>query len=178
MTLRKLLLIIPVLVAVFLVAPRLHRFSAFAQSTPVLTSSVASGQPVGTSILWTATPGANWVYRFSVADSSGVFSINQDFSTINTYAWTPIIEGTYTVKVVAQPPAPAAAFGLTQVFTINSLISGTTAVVSPTAHPLVALYSAPPCANGSSIHVEFGAVGSPGMPGRRPTPGRASRVRA
>jgi hypothetical protein len=39
-------------------------------------------------------------------------------------------------------------------------VSGATPVVNPTAHPLVALYSAPPCTPGDSMRVRFQAQGA------------------
>ena len=45
------------------------------------------------------------------------------------------------------------------VFTLNPLSTGGSFVVSPTANPLVALASAPPCPSGSSIRLTIRKVG-------------------
>src|SRR5215471_7700784 len=118
-----------------------------------LTSSLPSGQPVGTTIVWTATPSLGTQYQFSVTDSTGTFFIASDFSPYNTFSWTSIDQGIYSVRAIAQPPSGASQ-QVTKGFLVLSRVSGSSAVVTPTSNPLVALYSAPACGQGS-IHVEY-----------------------
>jgi arylsulfate sulfotransferase len=156
----KLLLIALVVGTLCLIAPRTSNLDLWAQTTPVLFPSVPSSQPVGTNVVWTATQNSGWLYQFSVADSTGVFSVNQDFSTSNTYGWAPLSEGSYIIQVVAQPPAPASAIRLYRAFAVTPIATSASAI-SPTQNPLVALYSAPPCPLGSSMYVQFGVSTAP-----------------
>src|SRR5262249_31645024 len=48
-------------------------------------------------------------------------------------------------------------------YEVNSQVTGTDAVITPTANPLVALYSAPPT-SASAMHVNFRPVGDPNAP--------------
>jgi hypothetical protein len=149
-----------------------------------LTPSRPSGQPVGTTITWTATasgppaPGGP-IFRFSVGPAGGPLAILQDFSPDNTFDWTPLDEGAYTVKVSVRDGFGA--FGTveaTAAFTITSRVTGGTPVVTATAHPLVALYSAPPCTTGQ-LRVEFRAAGgqvTQTTPGKPCQPGKSINV--
>src|SRR5262249_34898894 len=73
----------------------------------------------------------------------------------NTFAWSPIQEGTYDIKVTVKD-----GYGASQTTTavvadaVASRVSGTEAVVSSTLNPLVALYSVPPTSAGS-VFVQF-----------------------
>ncbi len=126
-----------------------------------LTPSLPSGQPVGTSILWTATAPApsGMLYQFSIARAAAPFLVVRDFSPVSVLSWTPIEEGTFSIKVVAKP-----GWGSTTTteagasFTVLSRLTDSDPVVTGTDHPLIAFYSAPPCAAGY-MYVEFGPVG-------------------
>jgi hypothetical protein len=122
-----------------------------------LKANLASGQPVGTTITWTAssTGLGNPVYRFSVGTPGGPSHVVRDFSLSPTFSWTPMHEGVYSLQ--AQVKDGFAATGTTRAaatFTVNARVTGTKAVVRPTANPLVALYSAPACAGGT-LAVQF-----------------------
>ena len=70
-----------------------------------LAPSVAAPQLVGAAITWTATAvdcGAAPVYQFSVGPHAGAFRVVRDFSPVNTFAWTPMQEGTYDIKVAVK----------------------------------------------------------------------------
>jgi arylsulfate sulfotransferase len=127
-----------------------------AGSQPTLTSSLSSGQPVGTTIRWTATYTAGMVYQFSIAYGSNPYYVVRDAALTNTFLWTPLQEGTYSIRVFIIPEnyqgTPQVAYAS---FKIVSRITGGTPVVNTTNNPLVALYSAPPCGTGS-IYVVFG----------------------
>ena len=145
-----------------LAIPALRGQAIFNQSTSItLTPSLPSGQPVGTPITWTATasPAQSLLYQFSAAGSTGQFLVLRDVWDSNAFTWTPLIEGTYQIRVVTAPLTGGAQIITTVSYTITSRVTGTHAVVSTTAHPLVALYSAPPCSTGDVL-VEFNAVGS------------------
>src|SRR5207248_2896455 len=77
-------------------------------------------------------------------------------------SWTPIDEGTYVVVVTARepPPSTAATASLASLsFRVTSpAVSGP--VVASTVHPLVALYSEPPCGV-ATVRVWFSAGPDP-----------------
>jgi|SRR5579884_1283817 len=144
----------------FLLVSSISAFAASASAQPnlTLTTSLASGQKVGTSVTWTATltnGGANPLFQFSVQDPKGNWKIIQDYSPFNIFTWTTLDEGAYTI-------AARAFFKSTTIiqsgtFTFSSRVVGSNPVVSHTSHPLVALYSAPPCTG--SVQVYYYAVG-------------------
>ncbi len=116
-----------------------------------------SGQPVGTTVTWTAasTGLKSPVYRFSVALAHQPALIVRDYSPAPTFTWTPLREGTYTINTAVKAGfAATTTNGASATFTIASRVTGKSAVVSRTANPLVALYSAPACAKGTMV-VQF-----------------------
>src|SRR5262249_25501909 len=82
-----------------------HGFLALRSCTVSLAASEAAPQLVGERITWTATAddcGAAPVYQFSIALHGGAFHVVRDFSPTNTFAWTPMQEGTYDIKVTVK----------------------------------------------------------------------------
>jgi hypothetical protein len=131
--------------------------AAAAPSSPSLKPSVPSGQPVGTTITWTAASSGlkSPVYRFSVGLTHQPATIVRDYSLAATFSWTPLREGTYTINTAVKDGfAATATSGASASFTIVARAKDNGAVVSPTANPLVALYSAPACAKGTLV-VQF-----------------------
>lgn len=124
-----------------------------------LSSSFSSPAPVGTSIMWTAkvvnAPGP-FTFRFSVRTPAGVNEIVRDYSPVNTLPWTQLAEGSYEVTISVRDSTGGTGTA-TVSFHFLSRVMGSQPVVSSTANPLVALYSAPPCASGT-VHVEFWPV--------------------
>lgn len=158
-----------------LAASILLTVTALAHATPTISSlapSAASPQPIGTVITWTATatdtdPG-QLVYRFSTKapGASSVSLIARDFHTTNTFMWAPIsTEGTWTVQATVTNQATNKAATLLATFKLTPIATTATGpLATKTAHPLVALYSAPPCAAGSTILVSFKPAGSTQSP--------------
>ncbi len=125
-----------------------------------MTPSPASPQPVGAPITWTATAvdgeAGSLDYQFSVADSSGVYQVVQDYSELTTFTWAPSTsEGSFSMQVVARNKTAGETAQAQGPYTVVSRVSGTTPVITLTANPLVALYSAPACAAGSTMYVVF-----------------------
>ena len=137
--------------------------------TITLNPSVPSPEMLGTSIKWTATvsggqQGHTYDYQFSVALGSQN-QIVRDFGVNNAFTWVPYqVEGTYTVTVIVRDTTQ-------QPYTIYPPVSGQYTLtpwvtqsggsaVNPTAHPLVALFSAGPCTAGHSIRVRFTESGT------------------
>lgn len=138
----------------------LYSSVAFASVTVQLTPSVSTA-PVGTTVTWTANasdsanPRATFTYQFSVGASASSLRIQKDFSGANQFAWTQSDEeGTYYVQVAAQEGSGTTATSV-EPFVLTSRVTGTSPVVSPTGHPLVALYSAPSCPSGATEVVQF-----------------------
>jgi len=134
-----------------------------------MTPSVASPQPVGTTVTWTAkaTDSATntLTFQFSVASGSGPFVLVSDFNsgklatgvwTAQPFVWTTIAgEATYTVQVIAKDFVTGNSATKTATYKLQSRVSGGVASVHATLNPLVALFSAPSCPVGSSMRVAF-----------------------
>lgn len=132
--------------------------SARAQITVTLKSSLSAPQPVGVPVLWTATvspAGGSLLYRFSTSAAAGMPSIVRDYSPLNTLPWTTLKEGAYTIQVNVTDTVSGASAQAQMPFLFTARTkSGAAPVVSRTPNPLVALYSAPPCAAGT-VQVSF-----------------------
>lgn len=121
--------------------------------TVTLTATVPSGQPVGSAITWTATvtgpPGILPQFKFSVTPPNATSAqVLRDFSPVNTLSWTSLDQGTYQINVRAADSVSGAYSDTTMPFVFASRVTGGVPVVTATSHPLVALYSAPPCSSG------------------------------
>jgi hypothetical protein len=118
---------------------------------------------VGEAITWTAMTdiGPTPVYQFGVGAADGPLHVVRDFSAANTFTWVPLQEGAYEVSVTAKN-----GFGGTDptsasvIYEVDSRVTGTDAVITPTGNPLVALYSAPPTL-ATAIYVNFRPAGDP-----------------
>jgi len=145
--------------------------AAAAPSNPSLKANVTSGQPVGTTITWTASSGVkSSVYRFSVGLAHQSALIVRDYSLSPTFSWTPLREGTYTITAAVKTGfAATATSNASAGFTVVARAKGKDAVVNRTANPLVALYSAPPCAKGTLV-VQFRPAASGAWQSTAPQP--------
>jgi hypothetical protein len=113
---------------------------------------------VGDRVTWTATAvdvGAAPVYQFSAAPHGGAFHVLRDFSLSNSFAWTPMQEGTYDIEVTAKDGYQATeTTSAVRADDVASRVTGSEAVVTPTANPLVAPYSVP-SSSAESVFVQF-----------------------
>src|SRR5262245_28002703 len=127
-----------------------------------LAPSEAAPQLVGERVTWTATAadcGATPVYQFSAAPHGGDFQVVRDFSPANTFAWTPMQEGSYDIKVTVKDGYQATETTSAVVADeLASRVTGSQAVVTPTLNPLVALYSVPP-SSAETVFVQFAVAG-------------------
>jgi len=126
-----------------------------------LTPSLPSPQSTGTAVNLVATgsdsdPGM-LTYRYSVA-YRGAFRIVRDYSQDGNFNWAGIVsDGLYLVQVTVRNNATQQTAKKNLLFRFDSRVAGSQPVVSATANPLVALFSAPACATGSRIRVRFDA---------------------
>ncbi len=115
---------------------------------------------VGSPVVWNAGSsgfGKRPVYQFSVASpgGGGTFQVVKDFSPIGTFTWSPMRQGIHEIRVVVKKGYEARpSETMVATYAAQSRVTGDTAVVSPTANPLVALFSAPP-SPGTSMYVQF-----------------------
>jgi arylsulfate sulfotransferase len=142
--------------------------TAFAASdeplTVTLLSNLPSPQKVGTII--TLVPRlahsthATYVAQYSVSVDGGAFHMIRDFSQDMMFTWSPeLYEHEARVRVAVRDNDTMKTDTAELPFRIVSRIKGGRAVVTPTAHPLVALLSAPPCPEGDQFRVEFRRAG-------------------
>ena len=139
-----------------------------------VTPSPAAPQAIGQTITWTVTASnsnaSQLTFQFNVTAPGGQKDIVKDFNagTLNSgtwtaqpFVWTPTgIEGTYQINVVAKDFTSGESDSSTVNFNVSPLVTGSTPVVAETANPLVALFSAPSCPQGSQMRVQFQANGS------------------
>lgn len=142
-------------------------YQAAAAITVDLAALPASPQPVGTTISLTATatdsdPGTI-SFRFSAGPSPNLLIMMRDYSTTNTFQVAPAkYDGTFQIQVTARNNATQATAQATISFQLTSRLSGSSPVVSATANPLIALFSAPSCSLGSFMQVRFWRKGTVG----------------
>ncbi len=137
--------------------------------TITLTPSVDSPQFLGTSVVWTATvqngqKGHSYDYRFAVSLQQQL-QIVRDFIQPNSFTWVPhTVEGTYQVIVTVRDITRVPYIVYAPVSVPYVILPWVTApggsAVNPTSHPLVALFSGPPCQSGHSLLVRFQQAGS------------------
>ena len=83
----------------------------------------------------------------------------RDFGLSNSFTWNPMQEGTYEIRVDVKSGFSARKSEFASAtYTAQTRVVGNSAVVSPMANPLVALYSAPP-SPGASMYVQFAKQG-------------------
>lgn len=96
------------------------------------------------------------VFRYSVSVNDGPFRVVRDFSQNREFAWTPeLYEHRAAIRVTARNNETKETADDTARFEMVSRVKGKAPAVTYTAHPLVALFSAPPCAEGSQFRVAF-----------------------
>jgi hypothetical protein len=131
-----------------------------------INSSLPSPVPLGTTIRFAAVAvgakGGVW-YRYRAREVGKDFHVIKDFSPDNTLDWTTILhEGSYEIQVTVRDLSSGETADAVAAYSMQSLVSGDQAVITPTTHPLVFIYSAPACPAGQRMRVRFrGAGGVP-----------------
>jgi arylsulfate sulfotransferase len=137
-----------------------------AQISLSLRASTPSPAPLGKMITWTATasgagPGTLW-YRFRARLIGRDFRTVKDFGPDNSFDWTATDhEGTFEIEATTRNLASGASSAAKAQYEMLSNVTGRVPVVKATSHPLVFLYSAPPCAAESRMRVRFETNGGP-----------------
>ena len=130
-----------------------------------LEPSTASPTKVGTIVAWTATvsdagPGTLW-YRFRAHAIGQNFRTIKDYGPDNRLNWTASDhEGLYQIEVTVRNTSTHEIAVAIEYFEMQSLVLGGQPVITPTSHPLVYLYSAPACADGARMRVQFTSSGA------------------
>ena len=131
-----------------------------ASITAQITPSQVSRALLGTVVTWTVVasdtqPGVLW-YRFRARPMGGNFHAMKDYSPSNTMEWTETdSEGLYVVEASIRNFDTGETVFASATYEMDSRLVNNQPVISPTNHPLVFLYSAPPCPVGREIQVYF-----------------------
>ena len=138
-------------------------------SIAALSSKLKSPQPIGTIVDWAAeatdTNSGPLTFQFNVAAPGGTLVAVKNFNmgTLSgstwksqNFAWALTgSNGMYHVQVVAKDFTSGETASRTVSFIVTSPLIGATPIVQSTQNPLVALFVAPPCAEGSTVRVSF-----------------------
>ncbi|MCX6592888.1 MAG: aryl-sulfate sulfotransferase [Acidobacteria bacterium] len=133
---------------------------AFGADALELRTSLPSPQPVGTLVTWTASaePGSSPAYyRFRHRTPGGEFRTIRDFGPGDSIDWMmPDAEGYAEMEVARMDLASGEITTAAQYFSWTSLATDGQPAMAATGHPLVWLFSAPPCEAGAFMAVEYG----------------------
>jgi hypothetical protein len=128
--------------------------------TVSLQTSKSSPVPLGAPVTFTAfASGASagtLFYRFRVQATGANFRTIVDYGPNPSLTWTTIDqEGAYQIEVAVLNSDTLEQSVTTSTMSFSPLVSGAGSVVTPSANPLVFIYSAPPCPSGERIRVQF-----------------------
>lgn len=120
-----------------------------------LPSPQAVGTPIGLSPRLENGGKGMLNFRYEVSVNSGPFHIVRDFSQDRDFAWAPALyEHGATIRVTVRNNETKETAQAEMPFQIVPRAKSAPVVV-PTSHPLIALFSAPPCPEGSQFRVAF-----------------------
>jgi arylsulfate sulfotransferase len=135
--------------------------SCFAKMAVTLTPSpngtVHVGTPVSLQANVSGSQPGSIEFQFTVNKPDGQTGLLRAFHKSNRIVWTPSEEeGDYSLAVTVRNRYTGESAAGELRFHVNSNITGSAPVITATANPLVALYSAPGCPSGSTMYVTFG----------------------
>jgi len=116
--------------------------------------------PVGTVMTWKvsvtgADPGPLWC-RFRVHAVGQDYRMVKDFGPEMTLDWTATDhDGLYQLEATVRNTTTGETVTNTAYYLMSSRIQDGKPAVAPTSHPLVFLYSAPPCPEGARMKAQF-----------------------
>ena len=121
-----------------------------------LTSDRPSGQLVGTPIRWIVTsPSTNpTTYRLTITRRGHTGQVVIDYRSTNVFEWTPLEEGAYLVEALVRDEGTGEVAQASTSFETFSRVTDLP-VVTLTDHPLVALFSSPPCQAGLLMRILY-----------------------
>src|SRR5579862_3603473 len=130
-----------------------------------LLTNLPSPQPVGTPIglaVHVDNPAKGMlVYRYSVRAGGGPLHVIRDFSQQRDFVWRPALyEHDAVVHVTVRSNETKETADDERPFRTASRIKDSSPVITPTANALIALFSAPPCAEDGKFRVAFQRVGT------------------
>lgn len=134
-----------------------------ADITVRLDASESLPSPIGALLEWTAhadAPGdAALVYRFRTGRPGKPLRLVRDFGPSPELRWTSLEAGWHEVEVTVRAAASGEMVTASALYELLPLVTEGVPVLQPTAHPLVYIYSAPPCAAGARFAVVFQGEG-------------------
>jgi len=139
----------------------MHAMQASGTPSIDLSSDQPSGQFVGTPIRWTVTSsGTNQVtYRLAITRRGHTEQVVIDYRSRNVFEWTPLEEGAYIVEASVRDGGTGEVAQASTLFEAFSRAIDSP-VVTLSDHPLVALFSSPPCPAGILVRVLYKAIAS------------------
>lgn len=134
-----------------------------------LKPALKSPQPIGATINWTATAtdtnAGPLTFQFNVTPPGGALTTIKQFNVgtlgsgtwkAQQFAWALTgINGKYQVQVVAKDFVSGESASKMVSFVVTSPVTGANPVAQKTQNPLVALFTAPACASGSTMRASF-----------------------
>jgi arylsulfate sulfotransferase len=159
-----------------------------ARSAPTvrILSALPSPQAVGTVVGLTAIPKEEGDpltvldklrFRYSVSVEGGRFHVIRDFSRNPSFAWRPeLYEHDADIRVAVENTETEQTGEADLQFQVVSRVRGEQPIVTPTAHPLVALFSSAPCPEGSQFRVAYKREGDAADSRTGSEPCRGSRT--
>lgn len=122
-----------------------------------LTAAAPSPQPLAEIVTFEAdadAPSDSALYRFRSRSLGSEFHTVRDFSPLSRLEWTATdSEGVYEIEVTVRDRGTGEMAVKSMLYEMTPRVTGPRAIVSDTRHPLVFLYSAPPCASGAAVRV-------------------------
>jgi hypothetical protein len=147
----------------FLIAAAISLFATqgvYAQMSVTLEPSIPGTGTVGAPVIWTArvtdsAGGPHW-FRFATQGFGEPRRVVRDFGPDASFEWIPNErEGFYGIEVTVRNRSTGQEAAAVAPYSVRSRVAGGIPVVNETRHPLVMLYSAPPCAPAAMMTVYF-----------------------
>jgi len=131
-----------------------------------LQTSSPSPVPLGKPVTWTTVvagaSAGSLLYRFQVQTPNGGYRTVVDYGPKSSLTWTTIDqEGSYQMEVTVFNTSTLEESAIVSGMVFSPLVSGANPVITPSANPLVFIYSAPACPAGEQIRVQFQATTGP-----------------
>lgn len=153
--------------SILLLFPLLAGSRLWAAMTVTLQTSTPSPVPLGTPATLTAAvsgagAGTALMYRFRVQAPGAGFRTIVDYGPKASLTWTTIErEGAYQIEAAVFNASTLEESFTTGTISFLSLATSASPVVTPSANPMVFIYSAPPCPAGERMRVQFHLANGP-----------------